>query len=242
MAGARETSCFGGLKSTFRDRCRRSEQLDVDVQVLWQADSDFVAGVVNRYFWTCARFRNRSRCSTSWSLKCAFRGRAEFVAGALLCGPCGRCTTSWALRCRFCGSGRCSTLWALKCRFRGGWGFASWERSTKYCACHEICTSRSTKHCTCHEICTSGPTKYCTCHEICTSKVHKALHLPPSPPSPPSHQSPSFATSGRRTFLPGFHLCGPAAVELRSLFWVASVEFITIKQLWREETRWCEVA
>ena len=28
---------FGNLKLTFRDRCRRLEQFDVDVQILWQA-------------------------------------------------------------------------------------------------------------------------------------------------------------------------------------------------------------
>ena len=51
----------------------------------------------------------------------------------------------------------------------GGWGFASWERSTKYCTCGKICTSRFTKSCACHEICTSRLTKCFACHEICSS-------------------------------------------------------------------------
>ena len=50
-------------------------------------------------------------------------------------------------------------------------GGSSWERSTKYCTCHEICTSRSTKYC--HEVCTSRSTKHCTGHEICTSRSTK---------------------------------------------------------------------
>ena len=36
MAGARETSCFGGPKSTFRDRCKGSERLYFEVQISWQ--------------------------------------------------------------------------------------------------------------------------------------------------------------------------------------------------------------
>ena len=44
----------------------------------------------------------------------------------------------------------------------GGWGFASWERSTKHCFCHKICTSRSTKYCTCHEACTSTLKLFCS--------------------------------------------------------------------------------
>ena len=37
MASARETSCFGGSRLTFRDRCRILERLYVDVQISWQA-------------------------------------------------------------------------------------------------------------------------------------------------------------------------------------------------------------
>ena len=37
MAGARDTSCSGDPKSTFRDRCRRSEGVYVDVQISFQA-------------------------------------------------------------------------------------------------------------------------------------------------------------------------------------------------------------
>lgn len=36
MAGAKESLCLGGLKST--GRCRRSEPPYFDVQVLWQAE------------------------------------------------------------------------------------------------------------------------------------------------------------------------------------------------------------
>ena len=34
VAGARETSCFGAPKSTFRDRCKGSERLDFETQIL----------------------------------------------------------------------------------------------------------------------------------------------------------------------------------------------------------------
>ena len=37
VAGARETSCFGAPKSTFRDRCKESEMFDFEVQFSWQA-------------------------------------------------------------------------------------------------------------------------------------------------------------------------------------------------------------
>ena len=37
MAGARETSCFGAAKSTFRDRRKGLEVFDFEVQFLWQA-------------------------------------------------------------------------------------------------------------------------------------------------------------------------------------------------------------
>ena len=36
MAGARETSCFGGPKSAFRDRCKGSERLYFEVPPLRQ--------------------------------------------------------------------------------------------------------------------------------------------------------------------------------------------------------------
>ena len=36
VAGARETSCFGGPKSTFRDRRKGSERFYFEVQILWQ--------------------------------------------------------------------------------------------------------------------------------------------------------------------------------------------------------------
>ena len=46
MAGARETSCFGGLTSTCRDGRRRSERLYVDV-----CGFHFVAGAVPGTWW-----------------------------------------------------------------------------------------------------------------------------------------------------------------------------------------------
>ena len=36
MAGARETSCFGAPKSTFRDRYKRSELFDFEMEFSWQ--------------------------------------------------------------------------------------------------------------------------------------------------------------------------------------------------------------
>ena len=104
MVGAGEALCFGGLKSTFRDRRKRSEQLDLDVQTLWQTQyfgrggglphgADFVAGAVNRDFWTCGSFsevvagrysvdlevhiavRFRGKCNTLLTLKCKLLGR-----------------------------------------------------------------------------------------------------------------------------------------------------------------------
>ena len=79
------------VKSTCRDRRRRSEQFDVDVQILWQAQcfghggslrSDFVAGAVSRDFWICGSFSEIVAGAVlcgGWS--------AHFVAGAVLCGP-----------------------------------------------------------------------------------------------------------------------------------------------------------
>ena len=37
VAGARETSCLGASKSTFRDRCKGSELFYFEVQFSWQA-------------------------------------------------------------------------------------------------------------------------------------------------------------------------------------------------------------
>ena len=71
MAGARETSCFGGATPTFRDRRKGSERLYFEAQISWQADmavSDFKTGAENREFWTCGSF-------------------AGFVAGTALCEP-----------------------------------------------------------------------------------------------------------------------------------------------------------
>ena len=89
FVGTSETSCFGGLRSTFRERCR-SEWLYVDVQISWQAQcfghggdcgwssacSVFVAGSVNRDFWTCGSFSDialTSRCCL-WKLRVALAG------------------------------------------------------------------------------------------------------------------------------------------------------------------------
>ena len=41
MAAAREASCFGGPKSTFRGRCRASALFFCDVQISWQAQHLF---------------------------------------------------------------------------------------------------------------------------------------------------------------------------------------------------------
>ena len=72
------------LKSTFRDRRRRSTNF-VAGAVLWtwwwsSACSDFVAGAMNRFFlWTCVTmclvFRFGGRYNTLWTLKCVFCGR-----------------------------------------------------------------------------------------------------------------------------------------------------------------------
>ena len=43
VAGARETSCFGAPKSTFRDRCKGSELFYFDMQFSWQVQ-DFGHG------------------------------------------------------------------------------------------------------------------------------------------------------------------------------------------------------
>ena len=64
VAGAMETFVFWWSKSTFRDRCRRSEH-DFGVGAvhwtLWSsAFSDFVAGAVNRDFWTRGSFFSKS--------------------------------------------------------------------------------------------------------------------------------------------------------------------------------------
>ena len=59
-------------------------------------------------------------------------------------------------------------------RFGAAWRFTKcW--STKYCACHEICTSRNTQCCACHEICTWRFTQWSACHEIRDMEVHEAL-------------------------------------------------------------------
>ena len=59
MAGARESSCFGGPKSTFRDRCKGSELFYFEMQFSWQVqhfghDHAFVE-----------ELRFRDRCSES---------------------------------------------------------------------------------------------------------------------------------------------------------------------------------
>ena len=76
MAGARETSCFGGPTSTFRDGRKGSEQFYADVvagAALWTSwlssrCSGFVTGAVNRSFSACGSF-------------------ADFVADTALCEP-----------------------------------------------------------------------------------------------------------------------------------------------------------
>ena len=41
MAGARETSCFGASKSTFRDKCKGSELFYFEMQFSWQVQQHF---------------------------------------------------------------------------------------------------------------------------------------------------------------------------------------------------------
>ena len=53
MAGARETSCFGAPKSTFRDRHKVSELFYFEMQFSWQAQRDMVVIVEE------LRFRDR---------------------------------------------------------------------------------------------------------------------------------------------------------------------------------------
>ena len=50
MAGARETSCFGGLKSTFRDRRKGSERFYFKMQIFRGARStlDMVSALISR--------------------------------------------------------------------------------------------------------------------------------------------------------------------------------------------------
>ena len=56
MAGARETSCFGAPKSTFRDKCKGSELLYFEMQFSWQVQH--VVVIVEE-------LRFRDRCSES---------------------------------------------------------------------------------------------------------------------------------------------------------------------------------
>ena len=83
-------------------------------------------------------------------------------------------------------------------------------RSTKYCACHDMCTSRSTKYCTCQKISTSRPapatksplqgpqsirrlprnprfrsTKYAVPATKSPLQGPQVLHLPPKSTAPP---------------------------------------------------------
>ena len=78
VAGARETSCFGAPKPTFRDRCKGSELLYTSKRsfrcrcstlfVVIVDQLRFLTGAVNRDFWTCGSF-------------------ADFVAGAVIGEP-----------------------------------------------------------------------------------------------------------------------------------------------------------
>ena len=73
MAGARESLCFGGPKSTFR----------IGGVLLRNAVFvAFVTGAVNRDFWTCGSFAD----FVAGAALCDPR-RADFVAGAALCEP-----------------------------------------------------------------------------------------------------------------------------------------------------------
>ena len=81
MAGARETSCFGAPKSTFRDRCKGSELLYFEVQFSWQVQhfgADFVAGAVLG--------EPRSADFVAGTVLAEPRS-ADFVAGVALCEP-----------------------------------------------------------------------------------------------------------------------------------------------------------
>ena len=92
MAGARETSCFGAPKSTFRDRRKGSELLyfemyiswqvqhsvTLDVQISFQVSADFVAGA--------ALGEPRSADFVASTALCEPRS-ADFVASTALCEP-----------------------------------------------------------------------------------------------------------------------------------------------------------
>ena len=97
VAGARETSCFGGPKSTFRDRCERSERLyfevqislqvqhfvNLEVQISWQAQH-FV-NLEAPISWQAQHFVNLEvQISRAGAAFCEPRS-ADFVAGAAFC-------------------------------------------------------------------------------------------------------------------------------------------------------------
>ena len=93
-------------------------------------------------------------------------------------------------------------LHVAKSALRGSQSAAPATKSTKRCACHEMCTLRDTKrcheickratcpkvtiHCACHEIRAprrSPPCpKRCTCHEICISKLRSLAPVATSRP------------------------------------------------------------
>ena len=103
VAGARETSGFGGLKSTFCERFRRSEQFDVDVQILWQAQYFGHGGLRHVLISWQAQYFVDLEVQISW--------QAPYFVDLEV-------RISWQaqyLKCRFCD--RCSTLWTLKRRF-----------------------------------------------------------------------------------------------------------------------------
>ena len=58
MAGARETSCFGAPKSTFRDRCKGSELFYFEMQFRGRCSTLDMVVIVNE-------LRFRDRCSES---------------------------------------------------------------------------------------------------------------------------------------------------------------------------------
>ena len=87
MAVARESSCFGGLKSACHGRCRRLDPFYSDSQVLWQgsahwtrwwslARSVFVADAANHFLRTWGRYRMKA---SLWHLELVY-GQCIFVA------------------------------------------------------------------------------------------------------------------------------------------------------------------
>ena len=93
---ARETSCFGGPKSTLRGRRRKSEWLFIDEQFLGQAQHFGHGGGFSGLCLACCKdLEVQPSCITPlWALK------ADFVAGTALCRG-RRGSALWTLRCKY---------------------------------------------------------------------------------------------------------------------------------------------